>query len=357
MIEFRRGNLFDADVEALVNTVNTVGVMGKGIALMFKERFPSNYKAYRDACEKGEVEVGSLFVTRTDALTNPRFIINFPTKKHWRSPSQIGWVEQGLSALREFIEQNQVASIAIPPLGAGNGGLEWSAVRRRIEATLADVAAEIIVYEPTDRYQNVRKTSGVQKLTSARAAIAELVRRYANVNMQCSFLEVHKLAYFLEAALPRKVASETLDLRFEAGRYGPYAQRLQHLLNSLDGSYLISERRVADARPFDTLVFHDAKYEKVATFLRATDQSEIAHSIDRTESWIEGFQSPFGLELLATCHWLTQHGNVELTVPALREGIKRWPESDAAARRKSDIFADRYIELAVDRIGSFETAH
>src|SRR6185369_7402132 len=150
MMRFTKGNLLDANVEAVVNTVNTVGVMGKGIALMFKERFPKNYQEYVAASKKGEVQIGKMFVSATDELSGPKWVINFPTKKHWRHPTKIEWVREGLVALKNVIREKQITSIAIPPLGCGNGGLNWSDVRPLIQEYLADLTdVEIVVYEPT----------------------------------------------------------------------------------------------------------------------------------------------------------------------------------------------------------------
>lgn len=147
MITSTQGNLLDADVEALVNAVNTVGVMGKGIALMFKKRFPANMAAYAKACKAGEVKTGKMFVTETGEL--PRWIVNFPTKQHWRAKSQMEWIIEGLVDLRRFIVDNNVQSIAIPALGAGNGGLNWNEVKPHIEQTLADLDGVLItVYAP-----------------------------------------------------------------------------------------------------------------------------------------------------------------------------------------------------------------
>ena len=166
MLRLQHGNLLDADVDALVNTVNTVGVMGKGIALMFKEKFPENYQAYAAACNRGEVQVGRMFVTEPPILNGPRWIINFPTKKHWRNPSQLEWVVEGLADLHQIIVENGIRSIAIPPLGSGHGGLEWSVVRRHIELALGDLPeVEIVLYEPTAEFQNIAQGRGVEKLT------------------------------------------------------------------------------------------------------------------------------------------------------------------------------------------------
>jgi O-acetyl-ADP-ribose deacetylase (regulator of RNase III) len=140
MIEFVRGNLLEAKAEALVNTVNTVGVMGKGIALMFKEAFPENFKAYEAACKKKEVKVGHMFVIEREALIGPKWIINFPTKAHWRGDSKMVWIENGLEDLKRVIAENRIRSIAIPPLGSGNGGLNWADVRPRIEAALGELS-------------------------------------------------------------------------------------------------------------------------------------------------------------------------------------------------------------------------
>jgi O-acetyl-ADP-ribose deacetylase (regulator of RNase III) len=166
MIRFAKGNLLEANVEAVVNAVNTVGVMGKGIALMFKERFPNNYQEYLAASKSGAVQVGKMFVSATDELTGPKWVINFPTKKHWRHPTKIEWARAGLVALKDIIREKQISSIAIPPLGCGNGGLNWSDVRPLIEQYLSDLKdVEIIVYEPTQQYQNVAKKMGVERLT------------------------------------------------------------------------------------------------------------------------------------------------------------------------------------------------
>lgn len=179
MIAFQQGNLLEADVEAVVNTVNTVGVMGRGIALMFKERYPENFKAYAAACKAGEVLTGRMFVTATGELSGPKWIINFPTKRHWRQPSRLEWIEEGLRDLVRVVREKNIRSLALPPLGCGNGGLDWGDVRPLIEhAAAAMPGVEVIAFEPSEKYQNVAKREGVKKLTVARALIADAVRRY-----------------------------------------------------------------------------------------------------------------------------------------------------------------------------------
>lgn len=350
MITYRTGNLLEAEVDALVNTVNTVGVMGKGIALMFKERFPSNTEAYARACMAGEVRTGQVFVTETGELMGPRWIVNFPTKQHWRAKSQIQWITDGLDDLRRFIEQHQVRSIAIPPLGAGHGGLDWPEVKPHIEQALGDLeGVDIIVFEPTSKYQNVAKRQGVEKLTPARALIAELVRRYWVLGMECSLLEIQKLAWFLERAIEAEGLDNPLDLRFEANNYGPYADRLRHLLNGLDGSYLKSEKRINDCGPLDTIWFNDAKREKVALYLK-TEAKGYLPALERTAALIDGFESPFGMELLASVDWLLAESEVSPNAESVMEGVRHWPGGKSSAQRKLKLFDLSKVELALNRL-------
>ncbi len=149
MLKLLKGDLFETEAEALVNTVNTVGVMGKGVALQSKRLFPDNYKAYAAACERGELEVGTVFVFDRGTLDNPRYIINFPTKRHWRGRSKIEYVRTGLQDLERQIRDLSIQSVAVPPLGCGYGGLDWDEVRPLIEES-ADRLPEVefLVYEP-----------------------------------------------------------------------------------------------------------------------------------------------------------------------------------------------------------------
>ena len=354
MITYTTGNLLDAEVEALVNTVNTVGVMGKGIALMFKERFPANMAAYAQACKAGAVQTGHMFVTETDELMGPRWIVNFPTKQHWRAKSQLQWIIDGLADLRGFIERNQVRSIAIPPLGAGNGGLDWAEIKPHIDQALGDLqGVEIIVFEPTAKYQNVAKRQGVEQLTPARALIAELVRRYWVLGMECSLLEIQKLAWFLERAIEAEGIDNPLDLRFEANSYGPYADRLRHLLNGLDGSYLKSEKRINDCDPLDTIWFNDDKREKVALYLK-TEAKAYLPALEKTAELIDGFESPFGMELLATVDWLLSQSQAAPDPASLMEGVSRWPGGKHSAQRKLKLFDRPNVELALSQLNSIQ---
>lgn len=353
MIRYAQGNLLEAETEALVNTVNTVGVMGKGIALMFKEAYPDNFRRYAAACKAEEVETGRMFVTERHALMGPRWIINFPTKQHWRGKSRMAWIHAGLDDLARFIEDNDVASIAIPPLGSGNGGLAWDTVRDAIEARLGNIeGVDIVVYEPTRQYQNVAKKQGVKRLTPARALIAELVRQYWVLGFECSLLEIQKLAWLLERNIKQLAPDNPLDLRFEAQRYGPYALRLVHLLNELDGSYLHCDKRIPDAGPIDVIWFDDARRDYVATYLKSQEASPYAAALQKTIEQIDGFQSPLGMELLATVDWLLNREHAEPNVSGLRQTLAHWPAGSEAAERKQHLFDDRMLGLALDRLAA-----
>jgi O-acetyl-ADP-ribose deacetylase (regulator of RNase III) len=348
MITFTQGNLLEARAEALVNTVNTVGVMGKGIALMFKERFAENFRHYAAACKAREVRTGKMFITEVRELDGPHWIVNFPTKQHWRGDSRIEWITDGLQDLRHFLIENKVKSIAIPPLGAGNGGLDWAKVRPQIEEALADLDTEILVFEPTEKYQNVAKRTGVEKLTPARALIAELVRRYWVLGMECSLLEIQKLAWFLERNIER-AGLAPLDLRFVPHKYGPYTDRLRHLLEGLDGSYLHCDKRIGDADPLDVIWFDDGRKTFVQTYLKS-EAKEYVPVLEATAALIDGFESPFGMELLATVDWLLTKEGVAPKVSAVREGLRHWHGDPAAAMRKDRMFDDRAVGIALERL-------
>lgn len=350
MIRFTSGNLLDASADALVNTVNEVGVMGKGIALMFRERFPENTRAYGEASAAKEIRVGHMFVTPTGELF-PKWIINFPTKRHWRNPSKIQWIRDGLIDLVRIVRELDIRSIALPPLGCGNGGLDWAVVRPIIEDALAELReVDVLVYEPTDAYYGAPKQIGLEKLTTARALVAELVRRYSVLDLDCTVLEVQKLAYFLHRAIVSRRLPDPLDLRFAADKYGPYADRLRHLLNGLDGSYLHAGKRLSDAGPRDLIWFEHTKRSEVQQFLSTPEASAYMPALEDTVALIDGFESPLGMELLATVDWLIAAEGAQPTASGIRDAIAHWPVGAEAAQRKLGLFDERLLALAVQRL-------
>lgn len=352
MIEFTTGNLLDAEVDAVVNTVNTVGVMGKGIALMFKDAFPENYKEYEAACKSKDVVLGQMFVTKRAELFGPSWIINFPTKGHWRYPSKINWIEKGLDDLKSVIAKNNIKSIAIPPLGAGNGGLDWLDVRSLIESKLSDMeGVRVVVYEPTAKYQNVAKRQGVEKLTPARGLIAELVRQYSIIGIECTLLEVQKLGYLLERQIAR-MGLDSMDFQFAPNKFGPYSDRLKHMLNGLDGSYLQSDKRLSDSSPFDFIRFDFARSDKVKAYLTSSEVKPYRDALNATSDLIDGFESPLSMELLSTVDWLVSQCGVNPETNAIRQNLKSWPAGHDAGMRKYRLFDERMIGIALQSLKS-----
>jgi O-acetyl-ADP-ribose deacetylase (regulator of RNase III) len=297
MIEIRIGDILSADVEALVNTVNCVGIMGRGIALQFKNDFPENFKAYEAACARKEVQPGKMFVFETGTLTNPKFIINFPTKRHWRGKSRIEDIDSGLKALIEEIRNRGIRSIAIPPLGSGLGGLNWEDVRPRIEAALGGIHdLNVIVFEPNGA-PVATKSRDVPNMTLGRAALVALMHRYLGGLMDpfVTLLEVHKLMYFMQEA------GEPLRLEYAKAPYGPYAENLRHVFHAVEG-HLISGYADGGDEPDKQLELVPGAVRDAEAFL--DDKHDTVSRFDRVGKLVEGFETPFGLELLATVHWV-----------------------------------------------------
>ena len=306
MIEYKSGDILSEDAEALVNTVNCVGVMGRGIALQFKNAFRKNFTAYAAACKKKEVRPGRMFVHETGQLTNPRLIVNFPTKRHWRGKSRMEDIEAGLKALAETVRQYHIQSIAIPPLGSGLGGLDWAEVKPRIEAVMAqlpDVRVILFAPEGAPAAETMAHHREAPKMTAGRAALVELMRRYLAglLDPFITLLEVHKLMYFMQEA------GEPLRLKFQKGSYGPYAENLRHVLNAIEG-HLISGYADGGDAPHKPLELAPGAIEDAAAFLQ--QHADTRGRFDKVAALVEGFESSFGLELLATVHWILQHESV-----------------------------------------------
>ncbi len=300
MIEYKQGDILAEDAEALVNTVNCVGFMGRGIALQFKKAWPDNFKAYSAACRREELQPGRMFVFATGRLTSPRFIINFPTKRHWRGKSRIEDIDAGLRALVEEVRSRSIRSIAVPPLGAGLGGLDWAEVRTSIEHALSDLRdVKVIVFEPQGGAvpsQSLRKGK-VPAMSPGRAALVGLMDRYLGglLDPFVSLLEVHKLMYFMQEA------GELLRLRFAKGPFGPYAENLRHVLNDIEGYYVSGYGAGGDA-PDKTLELVPGALRDAQVALR--ERPDSLARFERVSDLVAGFESPFGLELLATVHWV-----------------------------------------------------
>jgi O-acetyl-ADP-ribose deacetylase (regulator of RNase III) len=351
MIEYRRGNLFESGAAALVNTVNEVGAMRKGYALLFRDAFPANTSAYLDAVRAGRVRVGRMFVTENRTPGGPTWIINFPTKKHWRNPSKLEWIREGLRDLVRVVTERRIRSVALPPCGCGSGGLEWTAVQREIEGELSGLPdVHVIVFEPAETGPADSRRAGATGMTLAEALLVEMVRRYAVLGLHCTNFEVQKLAWFLDRAIRALGAPDPLHLSFEARKYGPVADRLGVLLDGLFGTYLRCEKRSSMAGPFDLIWFEDDYRDEVAEVLEGASGRPYLPALERAARVIDGFESPLGLELLATVDWLLVHDGVRPTRSAVKAAARHWPGGKPAVARKLRLLDDRRIDLALRRL-------
>jgi O-acetyl-ADP-ribose deacetylase (regulator of RNase III) len=302
MMEFKRGNLLEEDVEALVNTVNCVGVMGRGIALQFKQAFPENFKRYKKACDAGEVEPGKMFVVETGQILSPRYIVNFPTKQHWKGNSKLADIRSGLRALVLDVAQLGIRSIAIPPLGCGNGGLDWAVVRPLIVEAFSELPdVRVVVFEMGQVPASQEMAVGTQlpTMTRGRALVVSLFEQYGLPGYALGRLEAQKLVYFL------KEAGEPFErLSYVKHQYGPYAEVLNHALQGMEGHYI---RGYGDRTAQSEMVVLPQGKRAADAFLQG--DREALERLERVSRLIEGFETPYGMEMLATLHWVVTREN------------------------------------------------
>jgi len=338
MYKFITGNILTAEAEALVNTVNTYGVMGKGIALAFKKSFPENYKSYRKSFDSGELEIGKMNVFRTSLLT-PQFIINFPTKKHWRHKSKIEYIERGLEDLIHVIRNNQIKSIAIPPLGCGNGGLDWKIIKNLIMEKLDHIkdSVDIIIYEPGFNLK-IRSVKSITQLNPTRAIYLQIIRQYELLGEDISTLVVQKLAYLLQRM------GEKLNLRFDKGIYGPYSPNLNKVIEALSPHYLNYEGDLNS--PMTTIkLVQDKKSESKDIIANKLDENQ-KHRLNSIQDLIEGFESALGLELLATVAFAIEQCP-DCSKEEIISDIQNWTQ------RKKELMSEHMISVSYDRVKKF----
>lgn len=299
MIDYTTENIFDINVEAIVNTVNCVGIMGKGLALQFKQFYPENFKAYQKACRQGKVQPGHIFVFETGTFGNPKYILNFPTKRHWKENSRLEDIQLGLKDLIKTIKRFSIKSIAIPPLGCGNGRLDWSTVHQLILDAAREInPATITIIKPQEFQTPLPQQKAEPKITRSRALFIKLIERYKKAHYVLSLIEIQKLAYFLQEA------GEPLKLKFEKAHYGPFANNLNKVLDRME-SHFIRGFKITDPKPTQEISLINSAIEVANTALQ--DDKEALKRLETVEDLIEGFQSPYGLELLATVHWIVHH--------------------------------------------------
>jgi O-acetyl-ADP-ribose deacetylase (regulator of RNase III) len=336
MVELKQGDILQADTEALVNTVNCVGIMGRGIALQFRKAFPGNFKVYKAACDQKRLHPGIVLVHDLGGLMNPRYIINFPTKRHWKGKSRMEDIEAGLVALVDEVRKRGIRSVAVPPLGCGLGGLDWGAVRPRIEAAFRDMPdVHVILYEPkgAPTVEKMVKEKRPPRMTIARASLLGLMRRYLAALMDpfVSLLEIHKLMYFMQEA------GEDLDLRYSKALYGPYAENLRHLLSRIEGHFIIGYGDAVDDPDKQISLVPEAS-DLAEKLLQNSPNTR--NRFDRVVDLIDGFETPYGMELLSTVHWV-----------ATREGALTADEAVAktyAWSERKRMFKEEHIRIAWD---------
>ncbi|MCY4034834.1 MAG: macro domain-containing protein [Hyphomicrobiales bacterium] len=338
MISHTLGDISRADAEAIVNTVNCVGVMGRGVALQIKKEFPKNFKAYKTACERDEVQPGKMFVFETNMFTNPKYIINFPTKKHWRNKSRMEDIESGLEALVDTIRYYNIRSIAIPALGSGNGGLDWNEVLPRIETALRVIPnLQVTIFRP-DSTAIKTKSRNAQVMTPGRAALVVLMNRYLVGLMDpfVSLLVVHKLMYFMQEA------GEPLHLRYVKEIHGPYAENLDRVLNAVEG-HLVSGYADGDNAPDKQLELLPGAVKVAESFL--ADKRDTLSRFGRVDQLVKGFETSLGLELLATVHWVITRENATGLNDVINK-VYDWSKS------KKERFTPRQIKIAFETLQS-----
>jgi len=346
MINIAHGNLLAANVDALVNTVNTEGVMGKGIALQFKRAYPRVYDLYRADCKAGRVDVGKMHVVDLGAMGGgARWVINFPTKRHWKSKSKIEDIRSGLVALRREIIDRGIQSIALPPLGCGNGGLSWSEVEPMIKAELGSLeSVRIELFAPSGAPEAAAMPNATKKpdLTPGSAAVVALMSRYKSAMLDplISLLEVHKLMYFLQEA------GEPLKLKYDKGSFGPYSPTLRHVLNRVEGHYLTGYGDGQD-KPTKPISFVGNAEDEAFDFL--AERFSTQANMERVSALIDGYEDPYGLELLGSVHWVMMQDAATInSVERAIEAVHAWNP------RKAALMKPDHVERAWSRLKAHE---
>lgn len=338
MIKYVTGNMFDSDAEALVNTVNTVGVMGKGIAFQFKKRFSKNYREYRNLCTKGGFEIGKLLVVEDyNITTGKKIIINFPTKKHWRNSSEYVFIEKGLDELVRIINEKKLKSIALPPLGSGNGGLHWFKVKELINDKLASIEnCDITVYEPNTDVKEFLKKERV-RLTPARAMLLYMLLELVKEGEFVSEFAGEKLCYFLQ----KFGAHKYFKLNFDQSFYGPYSGKVRHILYRLNGSYLAGYAD-KDRKPFEPLnLFVDYSTEVEEYLKKNTELNQI---VLKTSNFLTGFYSSFALELLSTVQYIADTKKIK-DKDSIKKELENWSD-----RKRTLVSDDWYIDVTLRQL-------
>jgi len=341
MLVERRGNLLKDDAQALVNTVNTVGVMGKGLALQFKRAYPEMFIAYQAACRDGRIRPGSVFAVPVD---DGRWVLNFPTKRHWKQRSRLEDITTGLNDLVRLTHELQLTSIAVPPLGCGNGGLDWQTVKPLIVEKLTPLGIPVHLYVPgTPKPEDMVIGARRPELTHNRARLLSAVHRYIRLawtkgisdRPQASLIEVQKIGYLLQKA--------GLDLRlsFEPARFGPYSNALHRGLAEMEGHYLLGFGDGTGGARADLKILPKA-VEHIETAV--IDDREFENAWADVRSAINGYEYPEGMELLASVHFLAEPAGAAADPAWVTARLASWSE------RKGRLFPLDTVAGALERL-------
>lgn len=347
MITIRKGNLLESEAEGLVNTVNTVGVMGKGIALQFKKQYPGNYKVYKKACKEETFTIGQVLAVWDQNVMGKKCILNFPTKKHWRSPSKYEYIELALPALRAQIVEQKLKSVAIPPLGCGNGGLEWKKVKLMIKEALTDLEVDVLLYEPNSDIQKQLKEKVVTapvSLTINRAMLLRGLYAYEKEGESINLVVANKLVYFLQRL------GQNMKLDFTPYIYGPYNPVVSHVMAYFNGSFVLGLEDMS-AKPFDALLLNYD--EKARTYLdnyvNRTFNEKQFEITGRLDQLIDGFSSAMGIELLSSVDYILRD-KPDASVTDVIAAAGAW------SNRKKKLLNERHVKIALGRLQEFREA-
>jgi O-acetyl-ADP-ribose deacetylase (regulator of RNase III) len=340
MIEYVKGDILSARTEAIVNTVNTVGVMGKGVALRFKEVFPSNFRAYAQAVKENQVVTGKMFVFPAGGANGVKFIINFPTKEQWYQPSQYIWISEGLKDLVRVIQEKRIQSIALPPLDCGNGKLKWEKVRPMIEEALGSIPGlSVLVFEPDQHIQKILDGESNGKnvvLTPARAMLLQLLFMYEENGEESCLFAAQKLLYFLQ-----RFGEKQLKLTFGNHHYGPYSNQVDHLVYRLQGQWMTGFAE-KEAKPFEGLQLRYDRKGELQEYVNGLSPDE-TNRLKILARFIEGFESPLALEVLATTDSILCK-SPQLELPQVMGKIAQWND------RKKVLIKENHVKVAMDRL-------
>ena len=338
-LTFKTGDMFEERAEAIVNTVNCVGVMGKGVALEFKRRWPDNFKAYKRLCDKHDLRPGKVYIHENTGMFHAdgrKFLINFPTKDHWRAKSKIEFIGKGLEDFVAQIQQLRIRSVVLPPLGCGNGGLDWDDVKPLIAEKLSPISnIDFIVFAPDGEKEAVEaeRTSTV-RMTFERAI---LLKAFNDLSVlfdgSLTRITMQKLVYFLQEL------GVDFGLSFSRNEFGPYSESLREAFLAMERQSLISGF-TSEAR--ETTVTKEG-LRMAEEFLQGDDRNRADQLIATVSRLVEGYESPYGLELLSSVHFIANYEEIT-EVDAIVDALGEW------SSRKGLEFDSGMVGFAMNRL-------